>query len=81
MREKPEVQAKVLGMGVAEKWMMLQSYRQKVAKEQAEREMGDHHNDPEEWIRIVNVEPTANKMQESTIRKSAIRKQVFRHLR
>ena len=61
MREKPEVQAKVLGMGLTEKWM---SYRQKEAKERAEREMGDTHNDVETWIIGMQVEPTALKLQE-----------------
>ena len=54
---------KVLGLGVAEKWEMLKGHRQQRAQKQAERDMGDHHNDPEEWIRIVNVEPSAQKLE------------------
>lgn len=64
MREKPEVQAKVMALGVQEKWIMLQSYRQKLAKEQAERDLGDTHNEAEFWITVVNVEPTAAKLQQ-----------------
>ncbi|KAL1499487.1 hypothetical protein AB1Y20_011690 [Prymnesium parvum] len=64
MRERPEVKAKVLSMGAAEKWMMLQSYRQILAQEQAAKKLGDTHNDTETWITVIHVEPSPLKLQE-----------------
>ena len=65
--EKEHVKEKVLGMGLTEQWMMLQGYRQMIAKEQAEVAAGNVNNTPEAWVTIVHVEPTAAKLEELAV--------------